>query len=534
MKINCFGVHNFRSIKNILIKFPKNKPLVLFGPNNAGKSNILTALSIALGESYPTYRTMEESDYYLRDKNTYPNIEFYCEFDAPYHSDKYNNEYNAITISYNYDIKGEGKENVIRNGNKKLFVSSEQRAQCQAIYLDAVRNIGSSLSYSSKYSLLSKFSSQIHEHLKQDKKEQLNQLFEQIKSLFNETTEFKKFFEKFRSSVDNAVKGFVHTLDVDFSGYDPNNYTKSLRIVGKEGDFVRSFEELGTGEQQVLLMAFAKAYMETFNNTNFILIIEEPEAHLHPIAQRWLKRYILEMCSAGIQVVLSTHSPEFIDANCLDGLVKVYKNNGVTNVQQVDANELYQFCIDTGVPQTKINPNNILDFYSASLSIDQLKGLFAQKIILVEGETELFSLPYYFDKVGFNLDSNGVEIVNCDGKNNIAKYYRFFKTYGYQCFCIFDADNHNHEQQENKELVSLLNISIIDVAPNAFNVGNEYGCFGHDYETYLRNTISEYSSLENLIKAELITGSKRQVARAVSQKITQTPDFIRLIAKKLQ
>ena len=203
-------------------------------------------------------------------------------------------------------------------------------------------------------------------------------------------------------------------------------------------------------------------------------------------------------------------------------------------MQQVDANELYQFCIDTGVPQTKINPNNILDFYSASLSIDQLKGLFAQKIILVEGETELFSLPYYFDKVGFNLDSNGVEIVNCDGKNNIAKYYRFFKTYGYQCFCIFDADNHNHEQQENKELVSLLNISIIDVAPNAFNVGNEYGCFGHDYETYLRNTISEYSSLENLIKAELITGSKRQVARAVSQKITQTPDFIRLIAKKLQ
>ena len=83
-------------------------------------------------------------------------------------------------------------------------------------------------------------------------------------------------------------------------------------------------------------------------------------------------------------------------------------------------------------------------------------------------------------------------------------------------------------------MVSLLNISIIDVAPNAFNVGNEYGCFGHDYETYLRNTISEYSSLENLIKAELITGSKRQVARAVSQKITQTPDFIRLIAKKLQ
>lgn len=525
MKILDFGIHYFRSVENILIKFPENKPLILFGPNNAGKSNVLTALNIALGESYPTYKDMDESDYFFRDKATYPNIEFFCNFNGPYYTDRYGRTCNDITITYNYD--GKDHDNIIRNGTNKLFVSKEQRTQCQAIYLDAVRNIGNLLSYSSKYSLLSKFSTQIHSHLKQEKKEQLNQLFEQIKGLFNETEEFQTFFDRFKSSVNETVKGFVHTLDVDFSGYDPNNYTKSLRIVGKEGSIVRSFEELGTGEQQVLLMAFAKAYMETFNNESFVLIIEEPEAHLHPIAQRWLKRYILDMCKSGIQVVLSTHSPEFIDPTCLEGLVKVYKENGITKISQINSNDLYEFCINTGVPSSKLTKDGILDFYSACLSIDQLKGLFAQKLILVEGDTELFSLTNYFDRAGFNLDSNGIEIIKCGGKTNIAKYYRFFKSYGYACFCIFDADNENTSGSDNVELVSLFNIQNIDNAPSAFNLGIEYGCFGINYEEYMRATIKTYNQEESIVKATLLTNSKPIIAKRISQSSTFIPKFIK-------
>ena len=76
MRITEFGIRNFRSIENILIKFPKNKPLILFGPNNAGKTNILTALNIALGESYPTYREMDESDSFFRDKKNHPKYPF--------------------------------------------------------------------------------------------------------------------------------------------------------------------------------------------------------------------------------------------------------------------------------------------------------------------------------------------------------------------------------------------------------------------------------------------------------------------------
>ncbi len=533
MRLVKFGIKKFRSIDDICIVFPENKPIILFGPNNAGKTNILTALNIALGESYPTYREMDESDYYFRNSRDFPNIDFYCQFDEPYYEDKYGrNSTSNIHITYNYD-NGDNIDNIFHNGNyKKLFVTNEQRSKCQAVYLDAIRNIGNLLSYNSKYTLLSKFSTQVHKSLKEEKKAELNNLFEQIKSLFNDSEKFKTFFDTFKTNIKETVKGFVHTLDIDFSGYDPNNYTKSLRIVGKEDNFVRSFEEFGSGEQQVLLMAFVKAYMETFNGESFILIIEEPEAHLHPIAQRWLKKYIYSMCEAGIQVVISTHSPEFIDPNNIQGLIKVYKENGITNIKQLTAEELCNNCVELGVPSDKINSTNILPFYSACLSSEQLKGLFAQKILLVEGDTEALSLPFYFERAEYNLEANGVEIVKCQGKNNILKYYRFFKSYGYKCFCLFDGDE-DSDKKKNQPFIDIFSIPPLTLTDSSFNIGDEWACFGVDYEKYMRNIIPTYSTDERNTKAFLDTESKPIIAKNIAQNFNYIPAFIYEIIKRI-
>lgn len=532
MKLIKFGVRKFRSIEEVKINFPANKPLVLFGANNAGKTNILSALNIALGESFPTYREMDDSDYYFRDKSSNPNIDFACLFDDVYYIDKNgNNATKKVQITYNYD-DGTHIENLIHNGDyRKIYITGEQRSKCLAVYLDAVRNIGSILSYNSKYNLLSKFSAQIHKSLKQDKKEELDKLFDNIKSLFVENEKFQAFFNSFKATTEETVKGFVHTLAVDFSGYDPNNYTKSLRIVGKEGDFVRSFEELGSGEQQTLLMAFVKSYMETFNGENFILIIEEPEAHLHPIAQRWLKKYINSMCQAGIQVVISTHSPEFIDADNLEGLVKVYKENGITKTKQLTAKELYDKCILMGAPSDKTSLENIIEFYSSCLYDDQLKGLFAQKIILVEGDTERLALPIYFERAGYNLEANGVEIIKCQGKNNILKYYRFFVAYGYECFCLFDGDE--DKNKKNEPFGQIFNISQFNLDETTFNIGTNWGYFGKDFETYMRANMAEYIGIETKAKELLDTTSKPIIAKYVAQNLNSYPEFITKIKEKL-
>ncbi len=63
MYISKLFVKNYRSLKEIKIHFYKGKN-VLVGKNNAGKSNILKALNILVGERHPSYIKFTDNDYY--------------------------------------------------------------------------------------------------------------------------------------------------------------------------------------------------------------------------------------------------------------------------------------------------------------------------------------------------------------------------------------------------------------------------------------------------------------------------------------
>ena len=90
MRLEKINIKHYRSIENVSIEMPKNKPLILFGPNNAGKSNILSAIDRILGERYPTFIDVEDSDYFMRDKENNSTIDISVTFDSSYHVEKYN------------------------------------------------------------------------------------------------------------------------------------------------------------------------------------------------------------------------------------------------------------------------------------------------------------------------------------------------------------------------------------------------------------------------------------------------------------
>lgn len=83
MRLEKIRIQKYRSIEDVVIALPENKPLVLFGPNNAGKSNILSAIDRLLGERYPTYIEMLESDFFMRDKTAHPTTSIIARFSEP-------------------------------------------------------------------------------------------------------------------------------------------------------------------------------------------------------------------------------------------------------------------------------------------------------------------------------------------------------------------------------------------------------------------------------------------------------------------
>lgn len=530
MRLEKFQIRNYRSISDISIRLPKNKPLILFGPNNAGKSNILSGLDRLLGEKYPTYIEVEDSDYFMRNKENHPKIEISAEFDEPY----YIRDHTSVTeVFLTYDDSKQLDNNIFHDcTGKKLFISKDDRARLQSILLGSERSTAYQFNYSNRYSLLSKFNRSLHNSLTDGEKEELKNSFEEIKDTFQSKREFKTLFSIFKNSIEESVKGFVHHLEVDFSAYDPNNYANILRIAAYEDNNVRSFSEFGTGEQQILLMAFAKAYMEAFRGNDFLLILEEPETNLHPLAQKWLKKYIYDLCSSGLQVIISTHSPHFISFENLEGLVRVFKNNGVTNIKQVSEEELSELLIETGVPQEKIKGSDIGQYLENRLYSEQLEGLFAEKLILVEGLTEKLSLPIWFERENFFLPNEGVEVINCMGKSNIPLIYRIYKAFGYVCIAMFDGDFNKNERERKNSLLEPIFKNCCNHPNAGYFIGENYVMCEYDFENSLKAEIENYISLIDEAKEFGITNKQGQ-AKYMAKNASLVPkiieDFITLV-----
>lgn len=65
MHIKRIHIENFRSIRTL--DFEPGAYCVLIGENNSGKSNILRALNLALGETWPTDRSFSDEDFHNQD-----------------------------------------------------------------------------------------------------------------------------------------------------------------------------------------------------------------------------------------------------------------------------------------------------------------------------------------------------------------------------------------------------------------------------------------------------------------------------------
>ncbi|HOT90116.1 MAG TPA: AAA family ATPase [Anaerolineae bacterium] len=519
------SIEGYRSIKGcIKIRFPQNAPLILVGENNAGKTNILRALDLILGEYWPGSKEPEDHEFWQRDA-LQGKIEITVTFDGmvgdagtPLQSFVWT--YNP-KASKRCAFTGKSKQ-----GHPINYVRNEWRDQCICVWVSADRRLSYHLGYSSKWTLLSKLMHKFHSSLIQDSSrvDRLKAKFHEIEEIFQEVEEFSSFQTGLAQQFGEMFSGMSYGLNVDFSAYDPSRFFRSLQVVPHENGERRTLEELGTGQEQILALAFAHAYAKAFYG-GIVLAIEEPEAHLHPLAQEWLARKIHQMAADGLQIVITTHSPHFVDLMGLEGLVLVRKDDeNATQVCQLTSQQLVQHCLNTGSHRQKTNPDTILPFYANQSTQEILNGFFAKKIILVEGQTEQLALPVYFQKVVLDVTREGIEIVPVIGKGNLAKWWRLFTAYGIPVYVIFDNDcQDDNTGIKRKDALRALGVDEHNrdnyLETDQWLITPKFSVFGKDFETTMRAQFKEYSQLEQEAK-DLLGDSKPIVARYVATKLS--------------
>lgn len=526
--LESIEIENYRSVEyEVEVSFPDDAPLILFGENNVGKSNIVRGLELVLGGYHPGNYQPDDHEFFGRAADR--TIQIRLLFDP---ADPLGGRFYEVRWTHDPSEPEGDRTSALGYGPGMdgRYLSNDDRDTCYCVTAEAEDDLSYELSYRSKGTLLSKIMRRFHKDLmEQDPvKEQLLELFEKTKEQFYQVPSFADFSDSLRGQLGDFLGSMTHRLEVDFEAYNPVNFFQSLRLQPVEQEGARALEELGTGEQQVLAISLAYAYAEAFHE-GMILAIEEPESHLHPLAQQWLANRLDTLAESPLQLMMTTHSPHFIKVHDLGGLVRVRKSNGSTEVRQPDVAELVDHCVEMGVPEQLIDEDNVLPKYRSHATTDILEGLFATVVVLVEGPTEGMALPVYLEEVGLPPAREGVAVIPVHGKDNLAKWRRFFTLFDIPTYVIFDNDP-DDDEGGNKRHNVLKTVGIEEeeerdeyIGEEDWVVEDEFCVFGVDYEETLKHYFDTYEDLEDEAEEEHGIDSKPFKARWVAEQI-ELPD----------
>lgn len=108
--------------------------------------------------------------------------------------------------------------------------------------------------------------------------ENLKEYLDSLKNILG--TEIQLRIENLLSLVNNSMEGFAK---IDFSLYNPSHVLQDIHFISKSENGNESINTLGSGERQVIALLLLVAYIAQVGGF-YLVIIDEPEMHLHPLA----------------------------------------------------------------------------------------------------------------------------------------------------------------------------------------------------------------------------------------------------------
>ena len=216
-------------------------------------------------------------------------------------------------------------------------------------------------------------------------------------------------------------------------------------ILTKENGERIEILKASSGEKEIfnlLLGIFA------FNIKNGVIIIDEPDLHLHPKWQHLLLELFFDLSiKRGIQFFLVTHSPHFITEKSIKTVLRVYARDGESKV--------------ISLPTLEESEKDLFQIVNV---FNNTKIFFADKVILVEGDIDLIIYDSILRKLQAEKhDTQVIETLDVMGSGNFSKFKKFLDAWLIASYRIADG---GYQSENGQNLFVLSGSDIGDYFQN--------------------------------------------------------------------
>lgn len=222
---------------------------------------------------------------------------------------------------------------------------------------------------------------------------------------------------------------------------------------GHEADIGRQ----GHGVQRAYVFSLLRALLvarrgDAAGQPGLLLVIEEPEVYQHPVRARYVARVLADLArdtARSTQVVYTTHSPYFVSVDDVPAvrLLRLCPTGaeagpaGCTRAYAASltaiAERLDEARNGAGKPWTAAR---VAAQLPALLGSAVSEALFADAVILVEGDEDVGLVDGAAQAVGTDLAGAGIALVAVDGKANLLLAAEIIRQLGVPVFVLFDTD----------------------------------------------------------------------------------------------